>query len=87
MATRAQRWGGTGFGSRLRALREAQGWDRRELAERVGCNYNTICKIEQCVQEPVWGLALALARALGVTTRAFEPGPRLPELEPPEISS
>jgi transcriptional regulator with XRE-family HTH domain len=83
---RAQ-WPDSGFGGRLRALREAVGMDRHGLARRAGCSYSTIMKLEQGVHEPIWSLALSLARALGVTTRAFEPGPRLPEPEPPEISS
>ena len=81
MGRERSRWSGTGFGERLRALREAAGYSREELARRVGCNPHTVTKLENGFQEPIWGLALALARALGVTTRAFEPGPRLPEPE------
>jgi putative transcriptional regulator len=64
-------WPPTGFGGRLRALREQAGLTQRELADRAGCNQFTVAKLEGGFQEPAWPLVLALARALGVTCEAF----------------
>jgi transcriptional regulator with XRE-family HTH domain len=64
-------WPPTGFGIRLRALREEKGMSQRELAELAGCNQFTVAKLERGLQEPAWPLVLALAKALGVTCLAF----------------
>ncbi len=64
-------WPPTGFGSRLRVLREAAGLSQRELAERAGCNQFTVAKLERGLQEPAWPLVLALGEALGVTCLQF----------------
>jgi len=44
---------------------------QRELAEKAGCNANTIAKMERGEQEPAWPLVLRLAAALGVDCTAF----------------
>jgi transcriptional regulator with XRE-family HTH domain len=64
-------WPRTGFGGRLRALREGAGLSQRELADKTGCNQFTVAKLERGLQEPAWPLVLALAKALGVTCEAF----------------
>jgi transcriptional regulator with XRE-family HTH domain len=64
-------WPPTGFGGRLRVLREKAGLSQRELAEKAGCNQFTVAKLERGAQEPAWPLVLALAKALGVTCEAF----------------
>jgi transcriptional regulator with XRE-family HTH domain len=64
-------WPPTGFGARLRALRDQRGWTQAQLAERAGCNSFTVAKTERGEQEPAWPLVLALARALGVGVAAF----------------
>jgi transcriptional regulator with XRE-family HTH domain len=61
----------TGFGGRLRALREARGLSQAELGERAGLNQFSVAKLEQGVREPTWATALALARALGVEVQEF----------------
>jgi transcriptional regulator with XRE-family HTH domain len=61
----------SGFGGRLRAIRQEKRLSQRELAEEAGCNTNTLAKLERGEQEPVWPLVLALARALGVEVTAF----------------
>jgi transcriptional regulator with XRE-family HTH domain len=66
-------WPPTGFGARLKALREAAGLSQPQLAERAGCNKFTVAKMEQGRQEPAWPLVLALAGALGVEVGAFVP--------------
>jgi transcriptional regulator with XRE-family HTH domain len=64
-------WPPTGFGKRLKALREAQGLTQDELAASAGCNKFTISKLERGLQEPAWPLVLALARVLGVKVGEF----------------
>src|SRR5262245_23846559 len=65
-------WPPTGFGSRLRGLREQAGLSQRELADKAGCNQFTVAKLERGAQEPAWPLVLALARALGTGCEAFD---------------
>jgi len=60
------------FGRRLRELREAKGWTQAQLAERVGFHYQNVARLERGEREPVWGTALKLAEALGVTLDAFQ---------------
>jgi transcriptional regulator with XRE-family HTH domain len=68
------KWGGwpaSGFGGRLKRLREAAGLTQEQLAERAGCNQFTVAKLEGGRQEPAWPLVLQLADALGVSTEEF----------------
>jgi transcriptional regulator with XRE-family HTH domain len=74
--TRQGGWPSTGFGGRLKSLREQAGQSQRELAERVGCHYMTISELERGTQEPAWPLVLALAAALGVDVGAFAVPPQ-----------
>jgi transcriptional regulator with XRE-family HTH domain len=69
--TRQGGWPPTGFGGRLKRLREERALTQQDLAERSGCHAMTITKLERGVQEPAWPLVLALAKALGVTCEAF----------------
>jgi transcriptional regulator with XRE-family HTH domain len=64
-------WPDTGFGAKLRALREGKGLSIRELAPLAGVHWNTLAKLERGEQEPAWPLVLALASALGVNCLAF----------------
>jgi transcriptional regulator with XRE-family HTH domain len=66
-------WPASGFGGRLKAERERADLSQRELAELAGCHYMTISELERGTVEPAWPLALALAKALGVSVAAFEP--------------
>jgi transcriptional regulator with XRE-family HTH domain len=61
----------TGFGRRLKELREAKGWSQGKLAEEAGMNLWGIAKLEQGVNEPRWETVRALAEALGVTPNDF----------------
>jgi transcriptional regulator with XRE-family HTH domain len=74
-------WPATGFGARLRVLREGAALTQKDLAEKAGCHPMTLAKLERGVQEPAWPLVLALCRALGVPCEAFLP---VAEGEPPE---
>jgi transcriptional regulator with XRE-family HTH domain len=54
----------TGFGVRLKQLREAAGLTQEQLAARADM-------LEHGVREPVWSTVLASAKALGVNCLAF----------------
>jgi DNA-binding XRE family transcriptional regulator len=55
----------------LRRLREAAGLTQRDLADRAGCHWITIAKLEGLRQEPAWPLVIKLADVLGVKTHDF----------------
>jgi DNA-binding XRE family transcriptional regulator len=61
----------TGFGRRLRALREAAGLSQAALAAQAGVSRNTVGNLEGDWNEPTWPLVLRLASVLGVSTEAF----------------
>src|SRR5256885_1074883 len=61
----------TGFGSRLRQLREAAGLSQAQLAERAGLHLHGLTKLEQGAREPAWATVLAVAEALGVDVAEF----------------
>src|SRR5262249_28754620 len=61
----------TGFGQRLKALRESAGLTQVQLAKAAGLNRFGLAKLEQGVGEPHWPTVLALANALGVSCEAF----------------
>jgi DNA-binding XRE family transcriptional regulator len=63
----------TGFGARLRALRRQRGLTQGQLARRAGVTAMTVSRLESGASEPFWPVALALARALGVTVADFVP--------------
>jgi transcriptional regulator with XRE-family HTH domain len=69
--TRQGGWPASGFGERLRHLREGAGLTQQQLAERAGCHYMTISLLERGTQEPAWPLVLQLADTLGVSTEEF----------------
>jgi transcriptional regulator with XRE-family HTH domain len=67
-------WPASGFGERLRILREERGLSQFQLAIAAECRVETISRLERQEQEPAWPLVRALARALGVSCQAFEEG-------------
>ena len=75
-------WPPSGFGPRLRELREGKGLSQGQLAQVAGCNVFTVSKTERGTQEPAWPLVLALARALGVEVGAFVVNGEQAEAEP-----
>jgi DNA-binding XRE family transcriptional regulator len=81
-------WPATGFGGRLRTLREAAGLTQQQLADAAECNRFTVAKLERGQQEPAWPLVLALCKALGVPCTEFTavkveaPVDTLPPAEP-----
>jgi len=64
---------GTGFGVRLRQLREEAGLTQVQLAEKAEMHLHGLTKLEQGDREPGWATVLALSRALGVDCSAFIP--------------
>jgi DNA-binding XRE family transcriptional regulator len=73
----------TGFGRKLKAIRERAGLTQDELAERTGLNKFSIAKLEQEHREPNWPTVLSLARALGVSCEAFTEEPLTAETPAP----
>jgi transcriptional regulator with XRE-family HTH domain len=61
----------TGFGGKLKELRQSAGLTQQQLAQRAGFHGFTVAKLEQGLQEPSWPTVLALAGALGVGVEAF----------------
>ena len=61
--------------SRVRELREAQGWSQGELAERLAVSRQTVNAIETGKYDPSLPLAFRLARLFGEPIEAiFHPG-------------
>jgi transcriptional regulator with XRE-family HTH domain len=69
--TRQGGWPPSGFGERLRQLREGARLTQQQLAERAGCHYMTVSLLERGTQEPAWPLVLQLADVLGVALEEF----------------
>jgi transcriptional regulator with XRE-family HTH domain len=61
----------SGFGTRLRALREAAVLTQAQLAEKAEMLPNALARLERGEREPGWPTVLKLAEALGVTPDAF----------------
>jgi transcriptional regulator with XRE-family HTH domain len=61
----------TGFGRRLKDLREKAGLTQQQLADAAGLNKFGLAKLEQGVGEPHCPTVLTLAQALGVDCLAF----------------
>ncbi len=76
-----KKWPSTGFGERLKAVREGAGQSQQRLADAVGVDVMTVSRLERGGQEPAWPLVLAFCEALGVSTEAFRKGA---SAEPPE---
>lgn len=72
----------TGFGARLKALREAASLTLAELATSSGMHPQALVKLERGEREPQWASVIALARALGIATDAFLGEEEKPPAEP-----
>ena len=84
----------SGFGKRLKELREAAGLSQYELAKRSEVSGASLSRIERGDRDPSWETVLKLARALNVTVAEFDTGadPREQEHssiddQPPESAS
>jgi transcriptional regulator with XRE-family HTH domain len=60
------------FGERLKELREAAGLSQDGLARAAGLSTSTVAKIERLDIDPSWTTVQALAKALAVSTEAFQ---------------
>jgi transcriptional regulator with XRE-family HTH domain len=63
----------TGFGQRLRELREARGLSQDALGKlcQPSMRYQAIARLERSEQSPTWPTVLKLATALGVEPNDF----------------
>jgi transcriptional regulator with XRE-family HTH domain len=62
----------TGFGARLRSIREAKGLTQEQVAERAGMAYQAVARIERGdADNPTWKTVQKLAEALGVEPNDF----------------
>lgn len=55
------------FGSRVKAARQALGWQQSELAERAQITQQSICRYEKGNHEPTLRVAIRLAATLGMS--------------------
>jgi transcriptional regulator with XRE-family HTH domain len=69
------------FGRRLKALRERAGLTQKELAERAGLALSAVGHLEQGLRQPSWATVVALGKALGVRSTAFEEETGAPEAD------
>lgn len=61
----------TGFGPRLRALRQAKGLSQKALAEQVGLSLSAVQQHEQGLRSPTWETVLKYCEVFGVECGAF----------------
>ncbi len=71
--SKKNRWPASGFGDRLRTLREQRGLTQEQLARKADISSLTVSRLERGKQEPFWPVALVLARELGVSVADFVP--------------
>jgi transcriptional regulator with XRE-family HTH domain len=57
-----------GFGTRLRGLRKARGWEPKQTSARLDILYHRYMKYEEGLREPPFWLLVRMARLYGVTT-------------------
>jgi transcriptional regulator with XRE-family HTH domain len=65
----------SGFGKRLKHLREKAGISQYELAKRSGVSPTSLSRIEAETREPTWPTVVKLARALDVPVGEFDSEP------------
>jgi transcriptional regulator with XRE-family HTH domain len=68
-----RKWDSTGFGERLKTIREAARQSQQQLADATGVDVMTVSRLERGAQEPAWPLVLAICDSLGVSTEEFRP--------------
>ena len=62
----------TGFGTRLKELRQRASMSQEDVARAAGVSLSAITKIEGNKVEPSWPTVRAIAKALGVSVAEFE---------------
>lgn len=63
------------FGTRLRGLREARGWQSKQTADQLGIKYHRYMKYEEGLREPPFWLLVRMARLYNVTIDFLLMGP------------
>jgi putative molybdopterin biosynthesis protein len=71
---------GSGSGVRLRLARQARGFSQQQLAGMAGVSRQAVSAVESGLSDPSLRVALALARALGMTVEDVF-GPAVPALQ------
>jgi putative molybdopterin biosynthesis protein len=71
---------GSGSGVRLRLARQARGFSQQQLAGMAGVSRQAVSAVESGLSDPSLRVALALARALGMTVEEMF-GPAVPALQ------
>ena len=72
------------IGKQIRALRNAMGWTREEVAERAGVALDTLARYEREERQPGLVNALKLAEVLGVSVEEMAKGKAEPGRQPLE---
>lgn len=76
-----------GSGTRLRLARQARGFSQQQLARMAGVSRQAVSAVEAGHSDPSLRVALALARALGVTAEElFGPGNAPPPVTPRPVA-
>ena len=68
----------SGYGAKLKAEREGQGWTQAELARYSGVSLGAVRAYEQGDRQPTFESAVRLADALGVSVEEFAAAVRMP---------
>lgn len=80
---------GMELGKHVKALREAKGWSKAELARRSGLNLQTVFRIEHGVSQGGWLSRKKIAQALGITVAELgyqeEEPPNAPRAPSPAV--
>lgn len=66
----------------IQTLRQEKGWTQEELAERLGCSFDTVQSYECCKREPACKVMVALEQIFGVTGAQLYGLELLPQGEP-----
>jgi transcriptional regulator with XRE-family HTH domain len=66
-----KRRSGSGFGAKLRTLRQERGMTLAALGESTGMSHAAVSRLERGAVEPTWPTVLKLADALGVSVAEF----------------
>lgn len=77
------------FAQNIQTLRKEKGWTQKQLAQRLGCSFDSIQAYECCKWEPACKVMVALEQVFGVTGAqlyGLEPLPH-PEGTEPQIQT
>lgn len=75
----------TNLAQNIQTLRQGKGWTQEELAQKLGCSFDTVQAYECCKREPACKVMVALEQVFGVTGAqlyGLEPLPHPEDTEP-----